>query len=204
MPRNGFRASRSASPLTTKSAWPLTASSRICRLCIAARDDPLGNRDELGGRHQLPQPSSGLVTDQRDEVGSRHDFEQLSFSRQRLEQDATPFNRARGCGRCGILLERRADEDIGIEDDPHSAGGSTSCCACLISRSISSSVNPAATTRRRASRRPGISSSGWIVTVTRSCGSRPRRASSAATSPPWFQSLPLVAHRSCLQIRRPL
>src|ERR1700730_7062810 len=46
---------------------------------------------------------------------------------------------------------------------------------------MSSSVSPAATTRARASRRPGINSSGSIVIVTRSSGSRPRRTSSAAT-----------------------
>jgi hypothetical protein len=38
-----------------------------------------------------------------------------------------------------------------------------------------------AITRARAARRPGISSSGSMVITTRSCGSRPRRASSAAT-----------------------
>jgi len=36
-------------------------------------------------------------------------------------------------------------------------------------------------TRARDARRPGISSSGSIVIVTRSSGSRPRRASSAPT-----------------------
>src|SRR6202035_408500 len=48
---------------------------------------------------------------------------------------------------------------------------------------MSSSVRPAAITRARDARRPGISSSGSIVIVTRSSGSRPRFASSAATLP---------------------
>ena len=36
-------------------------------------------------------------------------------------------------------------------------------------------------TRARDARRPGINSYGSMVIVTRSCGSRPRRANSAAT-----------------------
>jgi hypothetical protein len=94
-------------------------------------------------------------------------------------------------------FEHRPDGNIGVTDEsiniyienrcfcggnnPHPARGSTFFCACLISRSISSSLRPAAITRARNARRPGISSSGSITIVTRSSGSRPRFASSAAT-----------------------
>jgi hypothetical protein len=47
----------------------------------------------------------------------------------------------------------------------YSFTSSTSCCACLISRLISSSVRPAAMTRVRDARRPGISWSGSIVST---------------------------------------
>jgi hypothetical protein len=47
------------------------------------------------------------------------------------------------------LNKLRADENVAVKDAPHPSGGSTSLCARLMSRSISSSVRPARITRAR-------------------------------------------------------
>jgi hypothetical protein len=66
------------------------------------------------------------------------------------------------------LLERSTDEDIGADNNPHPVSeGSTSCWACLISRSMSSSDQPAAITLGREKRCASVSQSfGSIVMVT--------------------------------------
>src|SRR6202023_1600615 len=112
-------------------------------------------------------------------------------------QRARPF-------RAWIFVLAGADENVRIENHPHPALGSTSFCACLIRRSMSSSVRPAAMTRARDARRPGISSSGSIVLVTRSSGSRPRLASNLADS--GFDHFALGRHwpnSSCWNLGRP-
>jgi len=80
----------------------------------------------------------------------------------RFEQTAVALDQERRDSWHRLLFKRRADQDVRVDDNPHPAGGSTFFCACLMSRSISSSLKPAATTRARDARRPGISSSGSI------------------------------------------
>ena len=91
----------------------------------------------------------------------------------------------------GLLQKHRRDRDqhyrsserflrMGIAS---ARFGSTSLCACLISRPISASVRPAATTRTRDFRRAKASpSTGPMMIETGSFAPMPRRSNSAVTS----------------------
>jgi hypothetical protein len=78
--RYGLSASRSASPLTTKRAWQVrvAADGQFQKFVvgrIAARGDPLGDGDQLGGSHQFLQPFPRVGIDQRVKVGTGDDLE---------------------------------------------------------------------------------------------------------------------------------
>lgn len=82
------------------------------------------------------------------DVGPAQNIEKLPFGRSGFAQTAMPVDPPDDVVRKRIRLERGADENIGVDDQPHPAGGSTSCCARLINRSMSSSLRPASIAAR--------------------------------------------------------
>jgi hypothetical protein len=185
MPRNGCSTSKSLSPLSTSSARPLTASSRNLS-SVASRHALIVAviATRSAAATHLRDPFVRRGSNQRRQIRPCQHFKNLMFGCRRLGQHVISSHQMHRDRGKRSDLQRRAHEDIGIDDHPHPGGGSTSCCACLISRSMSSSVRPAATTLARDSRRPGIHScSVAIIRVTRSSEPMPRRCNSSETSP---------------------
>jgi hypothetical protein len=113
--RAGLSAKRSPSPETIRSARSLTASSR--------------NLSSVGSRHAIIR--SVIVTSSATAISflnqacasggnvrPGNDFEELFFGRERFEQPAAPLDHERRHSRHGLLFERGADKNIGIENDP--------------------------------------------------------------------------------------
>src|SRR5579884_791371 len=151
---------------------------------VAAGGDALDDLHRLGGGEQNRYVFA--ERDRRDggDVRPRQHVEELLLGGGGFQQAAMLQEPAHDAKRQRIGLEDRADEDIRVDHDPHSGGGSTSLCACLIIRSISSSLSPAATTRRREARRASVSqSSGSMTTVTIRSFGTPRRSRTAGTCP---------------------
>jgi len=61
--------------------------------------------------------------DQRGEIGSGDDLEQLFLGRKRFEQAAASLDQERCHTRHGFLFERGANQNVGIENDPHPERG---------------------------------------------------------------------------------
>jgi hypothetical protein len=93
---------------------------------IAAKSDALDNRHQL----RLGEYALHIIEVERCQprrkIGPLQNLDHLLFGCDALEQSAEHVEPSGDRPRPGCLLERRADEDVGIDDKPHPRPGSTS------------------------------------------------------------------------------
>jgi hypothetical protein len=86
----------------------------------------IGDRHQLGGRQHARHAFAQRGDRRRGYVRPAEDFEELLLGRGGFEQAVMVFDPADDEERQGILLKGGADEDVGVDDQPHPARGSTS------------------------------------------------------------------------------
>jgi hypothetical protein len=134
---------------------------------IAARDDPLGDRDQFGGSQQLLQPGTRGGINQRVKIRAGQDLGKLLLGTCDLSRPPRNATISMDLRFRAALTTTLVSRTIPIQ-----VAARLPSAPFLINRWMSSSVRRAALTRARDARRPGIGSPGSFVIVTRSSGSR--------------------------------
>ncbi len=98
---------------------------------------------------QFPHPIGCSRSNECRELWTRQHLKKLPFRSSRFQQGSALGHHMQSKRGKRSIFQGRTDEDVGVNNGSHPSFGSTSRWACLMSRSISSSVSPAATTRAR-------------------------------------------------------